>query len=276
MALRNQVRESRDRFVFKVNEHFTQGVQKFIYRYATRRLDADGGDDVVFLNYGYEEDPPMNVPLSASDEPNRYSIQLYHSTATQADLTGKKVLEVGCGHGGGASYLMRTLHPSSYTGLDLNPTGIEFCRAKHKISGLEFTQGDAEDLPFADESFDAVINIESSHLYPRFPRFLEEVQRVLKPGGDFLYADARTSYEIQAWEEALANAPLRKVSERGINAEVMLGMEKHLERWRRVIDRVAPVYMRGLVRKFAPVERAHDNLRSGGPSEYRMYRFTKA
>src|ERR1700694_922148 len=103
----------------------------------------------------------VGVPLSASDEHNRFPIQLYHRTATQVDLTGKRVLEVGCGHGGGASYLLRTLHPASYTGLDLNTTGIAFCRKRHNLAGLEFVQGDAENLPFPDQSFDAVINIES-------------------------------------------------------------------------------------------------------------------
>lgn len=71
----------------------------------------------------------MALPLEASDEPDRFCIQLYHPTATQADLSGKRVLEVGCGHGGGASYLARTLHPASYTGLDVNATGITFCRS---------------------------------------------------------------------------------------------------------------------------------------------------
>ncbi|MGV9800280.1 fatty-acid O-methyltransferase Mtf2 [Mycobacterium sp. NPDC003449] len=273
MTLKHQVRESRDRLLFELNEKFTQGVQKFIYRYATRRLD---GEDVVFLNYGYEEDPAMGVPLSAADEPNRYPIQLYHITATQVDVAGKQVLEVGCGHGGGASYLMRTLHPAAYTGLDLNPTGIEFCQNRHNIPGLEFKQGDAEDLPFANGSFDAVINIESSHLYPRFGRFLAEVERVLRPGGHFLYADARTSYDIPGWEAALAEAPLEMVSGRGINSEVRRGMEKTLERWRYVIDRVTPFFLRGVIRRFAPAQRAYDDLRSGGSSDYRMYLFKKA
>ena len=44
----------------------------------------------------------MGLPLEPEDEQNRYGIQLYHRTATQADLSGKKVLEVSCGHGGGA------------------------------------------------------------------------------------------------------------------------------------------------------------------------------
>ena len=115
----------------------------------------------------------MALPLAEFDEPNRFPIQLYHRTATQVDLSGKRVLEVSCGHGGGASYLVRTLHPASYTGLDLNPAGIAFCRKRHNLPGLDFVQGNAEDLPFADESFDAVINVESSHWLPSvrpFPR----------------------------------------------------------------------------------------------------------
>ena len=142
-----------------------------------------GGDDWLFFNYGYEEDPPMALPLAASDEPHRFFIQLYHRTATQVDLSGKRVLEVSCGHGGGASYLTRTLHPASYTGLDLNPAGIEFCRKRHNLPGLDFVHGDAENLPFADQSFDAVVNVEASHLYPHFPRFLAEVARMLAPEG---------------------------------------------------------------------------------------------
>jgi len=122
-----------------------------------------GGDDWLFFNYGYEEDPPMALPLAASDEPHRFFIQLYHRTATQVDLKGKKVLEVSCGHGGGASYLVRTLGPASYTGLDLNSGGVESCRKRHQLPGLDFVQGNAEKLLFADESFDAVINVEASH-----------------------------------------------------------------------------------------------------------------
>ena len=111
------------------------------------------------------------MPLEPSDEPSRFCIQLYHQTATQVDLSGKRVLEVGSGHGGGASYLTRTLGPASYTGLDLNPAAVALCRKAHHVPGLDFMQGNSEDLPFPDESFDAVINIESSHTYPHFSRF---------------------------------------------------------------------------------------------------------
>jgi hypothetical protein len=51
-----------------------------------------------------------------------------------------KVLEVSRGHGGGASYLMRTLYPASYAGLDLNTVGIEFCEKRHNLPGLDFVR----------------------------------------------------------------------------------------------------------------------------------------
>ena len=167
---------------------YSNFVASHFYPFITRM----SGDDLVFLNWGYEEDPPMALPLAASDEPNRFPIQLYHRMATQADLTGKRVLEVSCGHGGGASYLMRTLRPASYTGLDLNAAGIDFCRNRHHLPDLDFVHGDAENLPFPDQSFDAVINVEVRRTStPSFPRFLAEVARVLRPGGHFLYADSR-------------------------------------------------------------------------------------
>jgi hypothetical protein len=85
-------------------------MNKYWYPLITRRWE---NEDLVFLNWGYEEDPPMGLPLAPEDEPNRYCIQLYHRTATQADLGGKQVLEVSSGHGGGAAYLVRTLRPAS-------------------------------------------------------------------------------------------------------------------------------------------------------------------
>ena len=246
---------------------------KFWYPLMTRRLRAE---DVVFLNWGYEEDPPMGLPLAASDEPNRFYIQLYHRTATQADVRGKQVLEVSCGHGGGASYLVRALRPASYTGLDFNRAGVTFCRQRHQLPGLDFIQGDAESLPFADESFDAVINIEASHLYPQFPRFLSEVARVLRPGGYFLYADLRAREAISGWEAALADAPMRLDSDRVINAEVLRGSEKNSPRSLDLIGRHLPAFLRRFGREFAGVQgsRFYRDLQRGEMS-YRMYCFAK-
>ena len=246
---------------------------KYWYPLITRWLYAD---DVVFLNWGYEEDPPMALPLAASDERNRFYIQLYHRMATQAELKGKQVLEVSCGHGGGASYLVRTLRPASYTGLDFNPAGVAFCRERHNLPGLDFVQGDAENLPFTDQSFDAVINVEASHCYPRFPRFLAEVARVLRPGGHFLYTDLRRREFAAEWEAALADAPMRLLSDRVVNAEVLRGMEKNTQRSLDLVDRHVPAFLRRFGREFSGVQgsQAYRDLERAKLS-YRMYWYAK-
>ena len=252
---------------------FKKIMNKYWYPFITRRWNEE---DVVFLNWGYEEEPPMGLPLAPSDELNRYCTQLYHRTATQADLSGKQVLEVSCGHGGGAAYLVRTFHPASYTGLDFNPDGIAFAQKRHNLPGLDFVHGDAEDLPFPDESFDVVINIEASHTYPNFHRFLLELARVLRPGGHFLYADFRGEAEISAWDAELAEMPLRLVSERVISGEVLRGMEKNSPRYLDLVGRHVPIFLRPFGRVFAGVPGTTMNreLQRGGVS-YRMYCFTK-
>jgi ubiquinone/menaquinone biosynthesis C-methylase UbiE len=251
-----------------------KAIWQFWYPFLTRRLQDEG---VVFLNYAYETDPPMAIPLSPEDEPNRACIQLYHLVGMRVNLSGKKVLEVSCGHGGGASYLARSQEPAKYIGLDLNPTGIAFCKKRHHVVGLEFLQGDAQNLPFPDNSFDAVINVEASHCYPDFPKFLSEVARVLKPGGFFLYADFRFSDGLEKWETAMENAPLMLKQSQDISAGVLRGMDANSARSLELLDKKLPKFLHSLGRDFAGVQgsRVYNALLDGSLS-YRSYCFQKA
>lgn len=251
-----------------------KAVWRLWYPFLTRRLRDE---EVLFLNYAYEEAPPMDIPLSPADEPNRACIQLYHHVATQVDLCGQQVLEVSCGHGGGASYLARTLLPKRYTGFDLNPTGIRFCQQRHQIGGLNFVPGDAQNLPFEANTFDAVINVGASHCYPEFPRFLAEVARVLRPGGHLCYADFRFADSVAGWETALAEAPLQMQRSRNINAEVQRGMELNTPRSLKLIAQHLPRFLHSLGRDFAGVKgsRIYNALNQGELS-YRSYCMTKA
>lgn len=248
-------------------------MNKYWYPLITRRWESD---DIVFLNWGYEEEPALGLPLSAEDEPNRYSIQLYHSTASQADLKGKKVLEVSSGHGGGAAYLTKTFQPGSYTGLDFNPEGVAFAKKRHNLPGLDFVEGNAEAMPFADNSFDAIVNIEASHTYPHFDRFLPEVARVLRPGGDFLYADFRGYLEYDDWDAALAAMPMQMASKRDISAEVLRARDKSAEVFLDLNTRHIPKFLQGFGKMFAgaPGTLAYRQMQAGKAS-YRMYHFIK-
>jgi SAM-dependent methyltransferase len=251
-----------------------KSIWRLWYPFLTRRLR---GESVFFLNYAFEEEPPMGIPLAPENEPNRACVQLYHHVAAQVPLRGKDVLEVSCGHGGGAAYVARTFEPRRYTALDLNPVAIRFCQEHHRKEGLNFQQGDAEHLPFDGGTFDAVINVEASHCYPDFPRFLAEVARVLKPGGHFLYADFRFADGFAQWEQALATCPLQIKQVRTINAEVLRGMDRNSARSLKLIDRHLPKFLHGLGRDFAGVQGSRIyNALVNGELTYRSYCLGKA
>ena len=149
--------------------------------------------NINLMNYGYvsKDVNDDKLELDNCDEKERYCIQLYHHVASAVSLAGLKVLEVGCGRGGGASFIKRYLKPRSLTGIDFSEKNISFCHQKQQLSGLNFELGDAESLQFDDNSFDAVINVESSHCYQQTAKFFAEVYRVLRPNGHFLFTDFR-------------------------------------------------------------------------------------
>lgn len=251
-----------------------KAIWKLWYPFLTRKLRAE---EIVFLNYAFETDPPLDIPLEPADEANRACIQLYHHVATQVNFSGKNVLEVSCGHGGGASYITKTLNPVQFTGLDLNPKGIEFCQQRHRQPGLNFVQGDAGHLPFSNGAFDAVVNVEASHCYPDFAKFLVEVARVLKPGGYFLYADFRFSDGISEWEYAMENAPLMIKQNRDISEEVLRGMEMNSARSTELLIRTLPKLLHNLGRDFAGVKGSRIyNALERNELTYRSYCFQKS
>jgi SAM-dependent methyltransferase len=121
-----------------------------------------------------------------------------------------------------------------------------------------------------------VINVEASHCYPDFPRFLSEVARVLRPGGHFLYTDFRFSERWAEWEGALAAAPLKMLHTLNINAEVLRGMNRNSPRSQDLIARHLPKFLHSLGADFAGVRgsRIYKALTTGELS-YRSYCFAK-
>ena len=202
----------------------------------------DRGLTISFLNYGFadtDRDAPR-LELRPEDEPDRYGIQLYRRVVSTVPLAGRDVLEVSCGRGGGASYLVRYLQPRSCVGLDQSPETTELCRRIHRVPALRFVTGDAEALPFAVGSFDVVITVESSRSYG-MERFLAEARHVLRPGGQLLLADLR-----ERGEEELLRAQLRAsgfviVEEQEITANVLRALALNSGPRRRLVqDRFPP------------------------------------
>jgi SAM-dependent methyltransferase len=207
----------------------------------------------TFMNYGYAEPSARARVLAEEDEHDRHWIQLYDHVAGAVDLERCTVLEVGSGRGGGSSFMRRYMRPARMTGVDLSRKAVELSRSIHRIDGLDFGVADAENLPFEDASFDAVVNVESSHCYPSFEKFLFEVQRVLRPGGYFLYADFRERARLNEWHQALRSCKLAVLRECDITSNVLTALDLDNDRKRELIDQLIPRVLRSSFLDFAAV-----------------------
>jgi ubiquinone/menaquinone biosynthesis C-methylase UbiE len=214
---------------------------------------VDKNAEVIFMNYGYSSDH-HKIKLDKNDEKNRYSAQLYDFVANGAFIKGKDILEVGCGRGGGLSYINRYLSPNSATGIDLSKKGIDFCRQYYSKEGIEFLHGNAQNLEFRDSAFDVVINIESSHRYDQMDKFLAEVHRVLKPGGFFLFADFRHENELEELTRQLKNSDFQLVKKEIITPNVVEALKFSSPEREYLIHKLVPKFLYSLGENFAATE----------------------
>ncbi len=212
----------------------------------------DKSNEVKFMNYGYSDD--QYPVLKPEDESERFPLQLYEKLVSDYDLSGKTILEVGCGRGGGSYYIARYKKPKMYTGMDISYKAIRFCRSNYKENNLVHIQGDAQDLPFPTGSFDFVINVESSHCYPNISLFYNEVSRVLKPEGIFLYTDLRNQGNFELFSENLNNAPFEMLLNVDITKNVLNALEKDSERREDIVNRIAPKFLNKTGYTFAGVK----------------------
>ncbi|WP_213531909.1 class I SAM-dependent methyltransferase [Paenibacillus cisolokensis] len=118
----------------------------------------------------------------ASSHPGGFKAtqKLLDKALEQGDL---RILEVGCGTGKTACYLAG--QGFRVTALDRHPLMLEKAKKraeKEGITDIEWIQGDVQELPFDNESFD-VVYAESVTIFTDIPKSLEEYYRVLKPGG---------------------------------------------------------------------------------------------
>jgi len=106
--------------------------------------------------------------------------------------SGAKVLDVGCGFGGTSRYLADKLGPKAdVTGITLSPNqvkrGTELAEERG-LSNAKFTVMNALEMDFPDNSFDIVWACESGEHMPDKEAYINEMMRVLKPGGKFVMA----------------------------------------------------------------------------------------
>jgi ubiquinone/menaquinone biosynthesis C-methylase UbiE len=147
-------------------------------------------------------------------ETHRYTREWHIPIAADfASAAGLKVLEIGCGLGtDGAQFAQAG---ADYTGVDLTEAAVELARERFDLFDLpgKFQTADAENLAFADDSYDLVYSHGVLHHTPDTEKAIREIYRVLHPGGRavvMLYHRDSYNYRINISMLRRAGAQLLK------------------------------------------------------------------
>jgi malonyl-CoA O-methyltransferase len=120
------------------------------------------------------------------------------SLAKRWGITEGRVLDIGTGTGLLAIGFAKSIPSVEVTGLDLSEVVLELARENLENSDtplkVSFEKGDAEDIPLEDGAFDLVVSSNTLHLIENPVSMFDEVHRVLKPEGGFIFSDHRRSW----------------------------------------------------------------------------------
>ncbi len=145
------------------------GLLKSFFSQCARPEGTLGRAMLCFMNY-------THAPLT------NWGLKLVHVQ------DGWTMLDVGCGGGFTIRRLLNRSKDAQVYGIDISEESVTKARkvnADVLDKQVYVTQGSAEQLPYSDEMFDLVTAVETVYFWPNLPDCLQEVRRVLKPGGKF-------------------------------------------------------------------------------------------
>ncbi|MFD2875009.1 class I SAM-dependent methyltransferase [Paenibacillus rhizoplanae] len=186
------------------------------------------GRFATFLNYGYvPQGNEQHAVIEPDDVWNRNSVKLLLETVGRTAIRERQVIDIGCGRGGNIAALYKYFKPLSIVGLDICPANIAYCSVKSRGVEAFYLVGDAENIPFADESFDIVLNMESAQAYPNRSRFYEEVYRIMRVGGVFLYTELMLEDQVAKNVRLLEEAGLSVIRNQDVTSNVLLSCDEN-------------------------------------------------
>jgi SAM-dependent methyltransferase len=167
-------------------------------------VSAEPEKDFIFpTGRAWAED--LEYPPELANVPER-AVESFAGVANPFSLgrlaSGERVLDLGCGAGTDSFVAAQMVGETGHvTGIDMTREMLAKARAaaaELPTATVEFVEGEAERLPFADESFDVVISNGVIDLIPDKDAVFAELHRVLVPGGRMQIADVTIQNPVSA------------------------------------------------------------------------------
>lgn len=212
------------------NSLYTDKEKKAIEMYNDLNSTTSNIDWFIFMNHGFmpldDDHYPIDVPefkqLIDIHKGWRYQALLYMNLINTAEQPTDdcSILDISCGRGGGTSVYHHYYNFRRIVGLDLNENHIRL--AKNKFSDFaEYYQGTYRDLPFIDEEFDFVTNLEASNYYDDPGMLFSESYRVLKSNGTMIFSDhCMGVIREEMLESEMKNSGFKIIKKRNITRNV--------------------------------------------------------
>lgn len=230
-----------------------------------------------FFNFGYRplgDEEPVG-PRLGPGFPNQDSAQLLFQVIGPTDLTGARVVEVGCGRGGNLWLLRRHFGTAEVIGADIAFKSVAFCRRSMPEPDAQFVVADAERVPVGTAVADAVVSVETSCTYPDIEAFFRDVARMVRVGGHFLYTDLLLTALVDPFVALLEQLGFEVRHRRDITANVCASRDARAERQKLAFG-ATPDSDERTMAEFVGREgsRLYDSL-TDGEHQYTILRFEK-
>ncbi|MCB1201866.1 MAG: class I SAM-dependent methyltransferase, partial [Leptospiraceae bacterium] len=181
--------------------NFVNGSDDSVVAITREYYNSSDADEFYFRIWG-GEDIHVGIYLTENEPIAAASRRSVETMTKQLNISAaSRVLDLGSGYGGAARYLAEKFK-CKIVCLNLSETENERNRELNKIMNLndfiEVVDADFSEIPYSQDSFDIVWSEDAILHSPKKEKVFQEVARILKPGGDFIFTDPMQADNVPA------------------------------------------------------------------------------